>query len=390
MNLHFIPDNGFLNYFIHEAEKLDDSINKFIIVTGATPISKPTKKKIVSKNVIACRYQSAEYNNYVGNEKEYKKVFFHFLTDTTCDFINRNSDSSIEFYWMFWGADLYMPLSKFANSIYDLSALQYYHHHTTFNKTGSLFLDFIKYSKRKIAGNYFDNKSYRLRVKSIERINYFCHYNMMDYNLLKQTFQTKAVFKPFFYHEYDYSQLLNLDYLDTTSIKHKFNITAKTIIQVGHSASLSNNHFSAFQNLSKQSLVDTQIICPLSYGDFKYREKVIEEGKKLFGNDFIPILDYLSKDEYLSLLSTIDISIMNHYRTEAAGNVFMLMAMQKKVVLNQKSNLYRFLKEKGSNIYNNEEDYIKVSNESYLNNYKIIIDEFSDQKLIRFVIENLN
>jgi len=95
---------------------------------------------------------------------------------------------------------------------------------------------------------------------------------------------------------------------------------SKLDIQVGNSASQANNHLDVFERLSKYDLTGRKVVVPLSYGNTCYREIVMSEGKRLLGNHFVPIVDFMPLPEYLERLSSCGIVILNIHRQQAIGN----------------------------------------------------------------------
>ena len=307
-----------------------------------------------------------------------------------CDFLIRNKELKTKFYWPFWGADFYTPFTLFKNEIYDEVSINYFNKNDSFVSTGNVALDFVKKLKRKFSSVDSYKRQLVKRREAIKRVDYFLHYNKTDYELLRKLYDTSAVHLPFFYYEYDYSKLNETGEGKKNSIEEKLNFGNNTVIQLGHSASLSNNHFSLFENLSVLKDENVKFICPLSYGDKIYAATVIEKGKEIFGEKFIPLTEYLNKDDYAALLNRIDCSFMNHIRTEAAGNTFMMLAMGKKVFLNSRSNLSGFLINENVKFFDlNSEDsknYISLnqgfSEEEKSNNRLIISKYFSGQNAL--------
>lgn len=102
-------------------------------------------------------------------------------------------------------------------------------------------------------------------------------------------------------------------------------------IQVGNSADPSNNHLEALEKLLPFKDSDICIYVPLSYGDKKHAQAVIQQGQQWFGDKFKPLTEFMPFDEYLLLLGTIDIAIFNHKRQQAMGNTITLLGLRKKV-----------------------------------------------------------
>jgi len=119
-------------------------------------------------------------------------------------------------------------------------------------------------------------------------------------------------------------------------------------VLVGNSASPFNNHLDAFEALSAMNLDGRQVVTPLSYGDAKYRDFVIAEGRRLLGSNFVPLLDFLPLDEYTSVMATCGIVVMNHVRQQGLGNVATALHQGARVFLNHRSPLFHFLHERGA------------------------------------------
>jgi hypothetical protein len=156
-------------------------------------------------------------------------------------------------------------------------------------------------------------------------------------------------------------------------------------IQIGNSASSTNNHLEVFKKLEKYKENDIEIISPLSYGDPEYREKVIIEGKRMFGNKFNPLVEFLPFSEYLKILSKVDVAIFNHRRQQAMGNIITLLGFGKKVYIRNDITSWKFFKEKNINVYNARGNFNDIfesmSAEIKENNMKNIMDSFSEKEL---------
>lgn len=126
-------------------------------------------------------------------------------------------------------------------------------------------------------------------------------------------------------------------------------------ILLGNSSDPSNNHIEALEKLRPYAAENVQVFCPLSYGNAEHAKKVADYGKNIFGDKFIPLLDFMQFDDYKKLLSKIDIAIFNHDRQQAMGNTNTLLGMGKKVYMRSNITPVVFFKEIGVAIYKAEE-----------------------------------
>ncbi|MGO2133820.1 MAG: TDP-N-acetylfucosamine:lipid II N-acetylfucosaminyltransferase [Marinobacter sp.] len=104
-------------------------------------------------------------------------------------------------------------------------------------------------------------------------------------------------------------------------------------VQVGNSSDPSNNHLEIFEKLASLPANNFRVLAPLSYGNQQHALRVISEGKKLFGDRFVPLIDFLPLAQYQEFLAMIDVAIFNHNRQQGLGNLISLLGMGKKVYL---------------------------------------------------------
>ena len=122
-------------------------------------------------------------------------------------------------------------------------------------------------------------------------------------------------------------------------------------ILVGNSATAENNHAEVFDLIEASAdLADRQIIVPLSYGDEWYKDKIIGIGRKKLGDRFLPLTDFLSKEEYIPLLRSCGHVFMNHLRQQALGTICIMMLQGSKIYLDPRNPLYLWLSSKGAAI----------------------------------------
>jgi dTDP-N-acetylfucosamine:lipid II N-acetylfucosaminyltransferase len=135
---------------------------------------------------------------------------------------------------------------------------------------------------------------------------------------------------------------------------HKALKSDKIGILVGNSFDSSNNHVEIFNWLTPL-FGKVRIYCPLSYGsNIEYKEMVIEEGKKRFSNDFIPLVDFMDLVSYKTFLNEkVNVVVFNHKRQEAMGVTLMLLALRKPVFVFPSTSSFHSLKEKGILLFEN-------------------------------------
>ncbi|MDF2146608.1 TDP-N-acetylfucosamine:lipid II N-acetylfucosaminyltransferase [Knoellia sp. p5-6-4] len=142
-----------------------------------------------------------------------------------------------------------------------------------------------------------------------------------------------------------------LNYADIASFKGPSVIPAGGDILLGNSAWSANNHLEALEHLSGLDLGDRKILTPLAYGDRTYRDIVVERGRALFGDAFVPLLEPLPFDRYLDRVSRCGVVVMNHFRQQGLGNIGIGLYSGAHIYLSRRNPLHAFLSRAGLDIH---------------------------------------
>lgn len=154
-------------------------------------------------------------------------------------------------------------------------------------------------------------------------------------------------------------------------------------ILVGNSADPSNNHMDILDALSKYRGENIKIIVPLSYGNPKHREAVCDYGRQLFGEKFVPLLQYMELDDYIGLLAGIDIAVYAHRRQQAFGNKITLLGMGKKVFMRPESTLWQVFSSRDIKVFDvSELDILPLDKAIAADNIVKVRKYFSRQGLL--------
>ncbi|MDF2407997.1 TDP-N-acetylfucosamine:lipid II N-acetylfucosaminyltransferase [Aeromonas sp. 2HA2] len=212
-----------------------------------------------------------------------------------------------------------------------------------------------------------------LRKKVIKKIGHLVTYIKGDYKLAQQWYGAQGQ-----YHEcFMYPSNLYQEYTIPDKVHEGINI------QVGNSADPSNNHLDIFKRLEKYHKHNVTIYVPLTYGGDAYADEVIKEGRKIFGDKFIPLTEHVPFHQYLAFLGSVDIAIFNHKRQQAMGNTITLLGLGKKVYMRSDVTQWDFFKDhdivvydiENINIYDLDEKVLaenrgKIKNYLSYENYK--------------------
>ncbi len=158
-------------------------------------------------------------------------------------------------------------------------------------------------------------------------------------------------------------------------------------IMVGHRGTESSNHEVGFNYLK---LLDSKVnvFCPLSIGEKKYIEHIIECGETLFEDRFIYNRKWMKKKDYYEYLcENVDIAIFNTETAEGIVTSLFLLSMGIKVYLT--GELFSFFKEIGFKVFSFEENLresdflIPLSKEEKEYNYKKAMDYCSLETFLK-------
>jgi len=198
-----------------------------------------------------------------------------------------------------------------------------------------------------------------------------------DYELVRKWYSTRAKYIPSLMYGSHVARDLELQ---STTDKNLINI------QVGNSADPENRHAEVFDKLDQlKEEVKFNVYCPLSYGNEEYAQAVIEEGAGLFRENFLPLTEFMSFDEYNRYMATIDVAIFNHRRQQAMGNIIGLLSMGKTVYLRSTETPYQFFKELGITVFKSDalDEGLQVLNEKQKQkNIEIVKREFTRSSLV--------
>ncbi|WP_185858832.1 TDP-N-acetylfucosamine:lipid II N-acetylfucosaminyltransferase [Vreelandella populi] len=160
----------------------------------------------------------------------------------------------------------------------------------------------------------------------------------------------------------------------------------KNKILLGNSAFPTNNHIEAIRKISTCNLKGAEVYCPLSYGSEEYALKIQKIGNKAFGEQFIPMLNFMQPEDYEKFLEDIDIAVYNHTRQQAYTTILYLLDRGVKIYLNPESPIYKKLKKMGVLVFDiNEFSFEALSYEQRRQNQRIVNGYASDVNVANFL-----
>lgn len=322
ITLHIVPDDKFANMVHRDFERFGKN-NRYICFdnSGCLKYINGWKPDRITKDKL---------NKYI-EVNNVSIIVFHSLLDK---YIIKSLSCHLVVVWCGWGYDYYSYLlSKYYPQGMILEHTKSIFDNTRKQKKITL-MEFLKGGYR-VARRKLLNKIYPPQ-KIVAHIDFFIPVIDTEFKLVKKL-------NPWFSSEYiswNYGTLEE-DY----TVDNYIAADAGNIL-VGNSATPENNHIEAFEfirlNIDWKS---HKIYCPLSYGDLEYAQRIKNIGIEFFGDNFIPLMNFLDKVEYNKILSSCRIMVFNHVRQQALGNIISGLAMEKVILLNKINPLCEWLDE---------------------------------------------
>lgn len=335
-NLHILfPEKFFLDFipFVNSNFNPEEHLFLYLKTDGKEP---------KAGNVMSLKYYRwglLFYWELFQYARKSDKIILHSLSKSkVISFLFLFSSFRKKAYWYLWGGDLYYRIEKYSTSIFN---------------------PFSKWIFKSVVKNLGAIVS---QVKG-------------DVDLARSWFGFSGKHIDCFLYP---SNLFKPLALSPKKVKTLF-------IQLGNSAHPSNKHIEAIDRIAYLKNDDVKILCPLSYGGKKNAQKVIEYGKNVFGEKFVPLTNFMPLQEYIDFLSTIDIAIFNHWRQQGLGNIISLLGLGKAVYLRDDITTWRMLVDKkiqGSKFNDDEPLRVLTADEAASNKEQVQL-HFSLEVLIQ-------
>jgi len=377
-----MADDKFIGGFIEDVTKLELLSNNVFYIRGNKNNSSPSGNAHVK-----WLNSEKETERLLSELSEKDKLFVHWY-DIEIGKLCLALDKRIPVYAIFWGGEFYEePEGYFKSFLFDKYTLRVYNNikFPYYRFPIPYFItDFLNktYHKKRL------EREFNFKSKTLQRINYlaFPPNSYYEIELIKKMFNAGNIK----YIEGFYDQNFDLSVSITGSEKRK---NHKKSILIGNSATVSNNHIDCFLWLKELALTNIEIVCPLSYGEDNYKEEVILAGENNFSTSFKPIIHFMKRNEYVKLLSTIDVAIFFNNRSQAFGNIISLIALGKKVFLKPGNPFYINLSRLGIKVFPISENIseikddilIPLEKEQIEQNIKLLKENFSDEKRLKCI-----
>jgi hypothetical protein len=214
----------------------------------------------------------------------------------------------------------------------------------------------------------------KVRAFVISRLGYIVTYIPGDYELACEHYKSDAKL---------IDCLLYQSNVFSSDVELGISLDDNLVIQLGNSAFPRNNHIEAMSRLA--CFKDEAIIlyAPLSYGPKKTVESVTASGYQIFGDKFVPLLNFMVIDEYKKFLSRVNIAIFNNTRQQAMGNIIALAGLGKTVYVRRSTTTWQLFEEIGIKLLDAEHFSLSLlTPEEQTENIKRVQIFFSKERLL--------
>lgn len=365
MILHLLTDDKFADYAIEQFSSFSET-SEFVVVAFTSDF------KYIKNNekVIYIKWNKDDIDLLISGLSKYSGVVFHgMFYPWQEDIINSLDKQKIA--WMFWGGEIYgrsevnetflAPKTKFLLKLYNI--------------------------KNILRGRKTENV-YSIPLESYKKINFCLTDVNYEFDYAKKLLDNQMQMMWYNYYSIE----------DTVGSLMNFRSTGKDIF-LGNSCTIENNFIEAFSIVKNLILNNSRVIVPLSYGSPWLKNILLKLGKLYFKKNFLPLIDFLPREEYNSYMTNCGVMIMNHYRPQAQGNIITGLWLGMRVFLSNKNMAYQYFKDKGIILYSIEDDLNKdkelnpLSDEEMMHNRAILYSLYSKESMLnatKNVIDHLS
>lgn len=324
--IHLTVDDKFIDGAIREFEAAVPGIHEYLIVGRNRPF----------RYVRSTAVREIDRAGWIRrmNEPDVAAVILHGLPASACPLL-LDVPPRPKVFWLGWGYDYYGLLSDaFPEGLLmrDTAALvARLHERVPLHRPGLMAA-----SELSVARPY--PKPSATERLALGRVDYF--------SALEEEWRLLRRHQPTFRAEFLEWNYLTME--DDLVVERASDEQDPVNILVGNSAAPSNNHLEAFELIRRSAdLSGRRLIVPLSYGDERYADAVVAAGTRLFGSAFVPLREYLPREDYIRILGSCGFAVMNHVRQQAIGNVLTSGLLGARLFLNPLNPVGRWIARRG-------------------------------------------
>jgi len=329
MILHLLFDDKFGEYAVRQFSE-PGMYSEFVVVTHSD--APDCSQKYGGLKVVFEDQES--FLHLLRRLGEYKAIVLHGLFYPWQERVLREVPKDVKVAWVFWGGDIYGR-----KDIAD-------HYLSSSSKRLRFKQNLKRYIKCRKA---FDQ--YEVPFELLKRIDFCLTDIPEDFVFVKKYLKTDI--KELWYNYYSVEETIG-DLMNSRCSGNN--------VLLGNSSSLECNYIDGLKALKRLNLTSSvNVFAPLSYGDSWIRNEISRRGKRMLGDSFHPLIEFLPRDEYNQIIVSCSTVVMPHYRPQAFGNILTALWLGSRVFLSEKNVLFAYFKRIGTVIFSIEHD-LKESN----------------------------
>lgn len=368
--LHILADDKFSDYAIEQFEQMSVPSDFVLIVTGEEEalVKHRAKTSIMRRG-------DATYNMLLENIANYEAIIMHGLFwKYDYDILTRISDTT-KVAWVNWGGEIYGRKDVY----YDFLSLR------------SRVMESLHSWKSLFKRNHFD-PHYELPIDVFRRVNYCMTDEKEEFEYAQRYLQLPNM-EHLFYNYYTLEHMVG-PLIDKRCRGNN--------IFMGNCGANECNYWDAMPIAAKLKDKGQKVIIPISrgYGEPWVCNRVKRLGKWLYGPDFMPLTEFLPREQYNELICNCSTMIMPHYAPRAQGNIITALWLGMRVYLSERNMTYHHFKRLGCTVYSIEKDlkrsnknrFTPMTDEELKINRKIIYATYSKEatmKAVKNIVDTL-
>jgi hypothetical protein len=375
MILHFVIDEKVTDQIIENFSKAGEN-NRFLVFVNNKDES---YKYISSTNNNLIKFEEVRDDiNSILKTLTPKAILTHAFHLEYAKAINK-IENNINIAWYTWGFDVY-GLPRIKPDTYASQTNQFLLNNVNNLYFGRFILKYKFTRKIYFAINKNEEDRYSIIFKALKKVRFFVTYLKEDYYCFSKHYSNNYKFINSPFSSIDQYLAGNKDIVLKDDAKN---------ILIGNSNSIESNHLDVFEILKHQDIPDdVSIYTPLSYGDNDfYKTEVINKGTKTLRKRFVPLLDFMNRNDYISMLTSCSTGIFYHYRQQAMGNIIAMLYLGSRVYLSSHNPAYKFFTNNGIVVFDLDKDFrvlknTKLEDETVKNNKQKLDLIFNESKVL--------
>nr|WP_299071524.1 TDP-N-acetylfucosamine:lipid II N-acetylfucosaminyltransferase [uncultured Allomuricauda sp.] len=328
MILHILDEEKFLKKAIQIFDDLFPGQNIYLVGTNNNNINLDFFPE--NNPSLICLPKNSK--SYINTFKRYavpnNLIFFHNLYKEYKLKLAPYIDNKVKVVWYVWGAEFYGLNPKIENLL------------PLTNKAYADSLGPLSFVRKRILAKVKQRYLWHQFQKIfVNKVDYMVTNIKEDMDLIDQEIENYTKKGWFTYFSFGHN------------LENQLTASNRGNVLIGNSSSETNNHFDAFEILKNKINDTAKIYIPLSYGDMEYKKTVISHANSVFGNQSMPLTEYMCIEDYNKVISSCSVLLMNHKRQQAFNTIMMAIAAGCKVFLREENTIFSCLKREGFIVY---------------------------------------